>query len=181
MAFSIDKLMQIEEILRPMLQEDLVAILAKLNREEKLEDFCRMIGAEEALGSQQEELFQPTKSGMIVVLGDSQVKENYMQGILKNLGLRKERLECHLGYHEAKSFPFRTIRYQVKYALILVGSMGHKAEDIGDYSSAIAMMEQEDGYPPVVRLGTNGLKITKSNFREALEKALKDGIIQRDC
>lgn len=180
MAVSMERLLEIEEILRPILQEDLTRILVNLNRDDKLEDFCRLIGAEDVLASKRENLFQPSKSGYIVVLGDSQVKENQMQGILKKLGIRKDRLKCHLGYDDAKSFPFKTLQYQAKYSLILVGSMGHKAEGIGDYSSAIAMLEQEEGYPPVMRLGTNELKITKSNFQKAVEEALKNGLIRAD-
>lgn len=178
MDFSIDELMQIEEVLHPKLQDDLVQILARLNRDNKLEEFCRMIGAEDVL--KQEKTSQPSKSGIIIVVGESQVKEHQMQGILKNLGIRKERLECHLGYEKAKTFNYRKLQYQAKYSLVIVGSMGHKAENIGDYSSAITMMEQEKGYPHVIRLGTNELKITKSNLKEALSKALADELIKSD-
>ena len=179
MVFGLEELEQIEEILRLKLQEDLVGILSKLNREEKLEEFCRMIGIEEALGKK-ERLYQSLKSGIIVVVGESQIPEKIMQGILKKFGISKDRLECHLGYHEAKSFAYRKLQFQPKYSLILVGSMGHKAENIGDHSSAISMMEHEEGYPPVIRLGCNELKITKSSFQEAIEKALSKGLLQTD-
>lgn len=176
MVFDVDRVAQIEENLRPRLQDELMEILVKLNRDEELETFCRMIGAEDLLG-ERKDVHYSTKSGLIVVIGESRVKENVMQGVLKDLGIRKERLECHLGYADAKSFPWRTLQYQPKYSLVLVGSMGHKAQNIGDHSSAIGMMEQEEGYPPVKRLGTNELKITKSNFQEAIKEALEEGIL----
>lgn len=179
MVLDIDQLEKLEEALRPVLTDGLLEILTKLNREEKLEDFLRMIGKESLLQKKQD-LYWSTRSGYIVVLGESQIKVKIMQGILKELGIRKERLECYLGYEEAKTFPYKKIQYQPRYSLILVGSMGHKAQDIGDHSSAITMMEQEEGFPPVRRLGSNNLKITKSNFKEALQNALKEGIIQRD-
>lgn len=43
----------------------------------------------------------------------------------------------------------------------------------GDYGSVISALESEDGYPPVVRLGSNGLKITKSDFRAKLEEMIQ--------
>ena len=38
-------------------------------------------------------------------------------------------------------------------------------------------MEREDGYPPLVKLGTNKLKITKSNFQEKLIELIDQGVI----
>ena len=38
--------------------------------------------------------------------------------------------------------------------------------------SVIAKIESTEGYPPVVRLGTNGLKITKTDFRNKLKEMI---------
>ena len=168
--------MELEEALSSRLQNDLTGLLAKLNREEKLEEFCQLIGADDLLGGSQDD-YQTSKTGLIVVIGESQVEERKMQGVLKDFGIRKERLECCLGYEAAKKFPYKKLYYQSRYSLVLVGSMGHKAQDIDSHSSAISMMENTKGYPMVIRLGTNGLKITKSNFQKAIEEALRKGII----
>lgn len=176
MVFDVEKVMQIEEALRSKLEEDLTGILTMLNRTEQLETFCQMIGATDVLGVPQAS-YQSTKSGLIIVIGESQIKEKVMQGVLKKFNIRKERLECHLGYDDAKNFQYKKMQYQPKYSLVLVGSMGHKAQNIGEHSSAISMLEQEKGYPPVIRLGRKELKITKSNFQEAIEEALKKNII----
>lgn len=59
----------------------------------------------------------------------------------------------------------------------MVGPMPHSTESKGDYSSVISAIENEEGYPPVIRMGKNTLKITKSDFREKLENAIKDQLI----
>ena len=55
--------------------------------------------------------------------------------------------------------------------------MPHSVEGKGEYSSVIAAWEQESGYPPVERMGQNGLKISKSAFQGALKKLLDKGVI----
>jgi len=60
------------------------------------------------------------------------------------------------------------MQWQPTYSLIMVGPMPHSGSAKGDYSNIISALESEDGYPPVVRLGSNGLKITKSDFKSKL-------------
>ena len=43
--------------------------------------------------------------------------------------------------------------------------MPHSTAGKGDSSSAIANMENGNGYPKIIRLGSNELKITKTNFK----------------
>lgn len=176
MVMDADALMRLEEKLQPILQQELVCILTRLNQQDKIEHFLQLIDAEDLLHTPKT-VFQNSKRGNIVVIGESDITQNIMEGIMKKLGLRKDRLECYLGYEKAKKFSYQMLRYQYKYALVLVGSMGHKANGIGDHTSAISMMEQEEGYPPVKRLGAHNLHITKTNFREALQEALQQNII----
>ena len=42
----------------------------------------------------------------------------------------------------------------------------------GDSSSAISEMEKGNGYPKVVRLGSNDLKVTKTGFKKALQEQI---------
>ena len=55
--------------------------------------------------------------------------------------------------------------------------MPHSTVSKGNSSSAIANMEENDGFPPVIRLGSSELKITKSDFRNKLDEAFKKGYI----
>ena len=42
----------------------------------------------------------------------------------------------------------------------------------------ISALEQEDGYPPVVRLGKNDLSISKSDFKDKLMDLLDSNLIE---
>lgn len=110
------------------------------------------------------------KDGKIVVLGSSQVKEHDLLGIIKSLGLDKDRFEFCLDYKQIVSYPFSKLQYNPNYRLVIVGAMPHSTAGKGDSSSAIADMEKVSGYPKVIRLGTNELKITKTNFKQALQE-----------
>ena len=180
MIFDLQELMSIENSLKEIFKNNLMEILTELNRFGKMEDFLNLIGKSELLG-EKEETYKPGKNGLIIVLGETQIKENVMKGILNNFGICKDRLRCYLGYNEAKTFEYKKIKYQPKYSMVIVGAMGHKAKSIGNYSSAISMMEQEEGYPKIYRLcDKNGLKITKTKFKKAIMSALKEGIINKD-
>ncbi len=110
------------------------------------------------------------KNGKIVILGSSQVKEHDLLGIVKSLGLDKDRFEFCLDYKQIVSYPFSKLQYNPNYRLVIVGAMPHSTAGKGDSSSAIADMEKGNGYPKVVRLGSNELKISKSNFKKALQE-----------
>lgn len=73
-----------------------------------------------------------------------------------------------------KTFDFRKTQWSSKYSYILVGPMPHSGVAKGEYSSIISAIESEAGYPPVVKMGTDGLKITKTSFRNTLEYLLTE-------
>ena len=110
------------------------------------------------------------RKGKIVVLGSSQVKEHDLLGIVKSLGLDKDRFEFCLDYKQIVSYPFSKLQYNPDYRLVIVGAMPHSTAGKGDSSSAIADMEKGNGYPKVIRLGSNELKISKSHFKKALQE-----------
>lgn len=117
------------------------------------------------------------KTGKIVVISYSDVKSEVLLSIAKQLGLDKNRFELHLGYDDAKTFNFHKMQWQSIYSLLMVGPMPHSGSSKGDYGSIISALEAGEGYPPVVRLGSNGLKITKSDFKSKLEKMIRLGKI----
>lgn len=56
--------------------------------------------------------------------------------------------------------------------------MPHSTTGKRNSRSTISEMEKPDnGYPKVIRLGSNGLKISKSNFKELLEKQQEENYI----
>ena len=167
---DVEELLELEDNIRKELDDHLPAALSMLNRTGELEAFLKMLGMEDLL--QSKPLYQVYKTGKIIVIGRSDVKAEVLLSIAKSLGLSKERFELHLDYEDGKTFDFEKTYWKPQYALIMVGPMPHSGTGKGDSGSIIAKIESTEGYPPVVRLGTNGLKITKADFRNKLKEMI---------
>ena len=104
-------------------------------------------------------------------IGASEVKENVLNGIIKNLGIDKSRFEFCLDYDKAKTFQYSKLRYNPNYRVVIFGPVPHSSTGKNDSSSVIAEMKNHEGYPRVeVLSGNNAVKITKSNFKDTLNK-----------
>lgn len=167
---DVEELSELEENIKQELEEHLTEVLAKLNCSGQLEELLRLLGMEYLL--ENESRYQVYKTGKIIVIGQSDVNVEKLRSVVKQIGLDKSRFEFYLNYEDAKRFNFHKIQWKPSYSLIMVGPMPHSGIDKGDYSSIISAMEEEAGYPPVVRLGSNGLKITKSDFRSKLQEMI---------
>lgn len=172
---SIEQLEDLDERLKFELDEHLTQILTRLNREGRLEELLEILGLSELL--KPEPMYTCFDNGKIVVLGESNVAEAVLLSIAKSLGLDKKRFEFHLGYDEAKMFDGRKMQWNPAYSLVLVGPMPHSGTSKGDASSVITALENTEGYPPVIRLGSNSLKISKSDFKAKLTEAMKKKLI----
>lgn len=172
---SIEQLEDLDERLKYELDEHLTQILTRLNREGRLEELLEILGLSELL--KPEPLYTCFENGKIVVLGESNVAEAVLLSIAKSLGLDKKRFEFHLGYDDAKMFDGRKMQWNPAYSLVLVGPMPHSGTSKGDASSVITALENTEGYPPVIRLGTNSLKISKSDFKAKLTEAMERKLI----
>ncbi len=150
-----------------------------LNRDDdpnSLIDYLKGIGMKDIFASNP--IYETYKKGKIVIFGDSAVDKNVIYGIAKSLGIDINRLELHLEYEEAVTYNFNKLRYEPSYRVVLVGPMPHSTVGKQKHSSVIAEMEQEEGYPKVVRLvAGQELKITKTNLKEALQNLLKENYI----
>lgn len=160
------------------LEEIIDAITAKIalaNRMNELDSLLECWGLQELIGNNSvssDDFYDTYKDGTIVVIGASQVKEHDLLGIAKSLGLSKDRFEFCLDYDEIVKFNFKKMQHKPNYRLVIVGPMPHSTAGKGDSSSAIAEMETRDGYPKVVRLGSNELKITQTSFKKTLQKQI---------
>lgn len=173
---SPEELIQLEDDIKEELNENLGHILSLLNRTGQLNALLKLLGLERLLVY--DNGYRPYESGRIIVIGETRLKPDVFYAIGKALGIKKDRFELYLEYEDAKRFDFSKTQYKPEYALIMVGPMPHSGVSKGDSSGIITALEQRNsGYPPVVRLGSNGLKITKSSFREGLEKAIDDRLI----
>ena len=165
---GIEELEALEENIRAEIDENLTGILTRLNREGKLDDLLQLLNIQPI----EESHYLCYDNGTIIVIGESKVSETDLIGVAKSMGFNKNRFEFYLDYEDGKHFDSSRIQWNPSYSLIMVGPMPHSGEGKGNYGSVIAAMEQDEGYPPVIRLGSNGLKITKSDFRAKLQEAI---------
>ena len=107
----------------------------------------------------------------VLVIGDVSTSKSDLLKAAKQIGFDSDRLEFRIGYYELRESDVRKLRYSNAYSDVILGPLPHSIALKGDYSSLAARMEQEEGYPNVVRATANrGLKISKSSFAEALRK-----------
>ncbi len=151
--------------------ETLKKRLTYLNRTEQLDNLLDLLGV-----SYVESVAQ---KGIIVVVGDSEVSKQCLLAIGKECGISKDRFEFCLSYDEAKRFNFKKIQYSDRYSLIMIGPMPHSSYGSGDFSSALSALRNTEGYPPIVTLGAQSLKITKTNFKNTLEQLIHNNILRK--
>ncbi len=126
-------------------------------------------------------LYEPYKSGKIVVVGQTELTESILLAIGKQFGLDKGRFEFCLDYTKAQKFNYKKLQHNTSYSAILFGPVPHSTKYKGDSNNIIAELEKQSGYPHIGRISTgNELKITNTSFKRALESLLKNNIICRD-
>ena len=172
---QVEELFDFVEPFKNAIIEKAEFILSKLNREGLLEEVMSMMGIESDLYPEQ--VYSVLNSGKIVVIGQSEVKPKVFVAIADELGISRDRLEFCLDYQDCKRYNFKKLRYSTDYSAVMVGPMPHSSCVKGNYSSAIAAMETDGVYPTVIRLGSNGLKISMSDFKEKLKMMVNKHIV----
>lgn len=169
---DLSELRHMQDEIRDMVGSDtFIQTLCRLNCADRLDDFMTLLkGTVDAV----EDAYHPSPDGRILVVGGTKCKRNELSAIGKTMGVAKNRFEFVLDFTETKKYPFSTLYLNEGYAAVMVGPIPHKAVDMDD---VICNLEHTRGYPPVIRLGSNELKITKSNFRLSLEDAISKKII----
>lgn len=150
-------------------------LVTSYNRAGKLEEFLSWLGLECLLNGSL--IYNPRLHGKIVVIGQISTQIKHLIGVAKEMGFSRDRFEFIADYNEAKTFNFSKLMNSDKYALVLVGPIPHSTSYKGDFASIISCMEHTEGYPPVVRIGSSNLKITKTGFRDSLEKSIEDKLV----
>ena len=173
---SIEELSELEDKVMKELPDRITQILSIANRNGELDELLRIFGMSDLL--RKTSRFESYKDGKIVVIGGSEVKQEALVSIGKQLGIDKKRFEFCLDYKEIEKYNFKKMHYAPQYRVVLFGPSPHSGHGKGDSSSIIAEMENKDGFPRVERL-INGqrLKISKSNFRDMLQKLIDEEYI----
>ena len=170
------ELIDLETVLRSVLNDNLIGILTRLNSMDRLGEFLDMIGLGDLLPGKK--VYESFKNGKILIIGYTSIKPKDIEGVVKAVGIDKRRIELCIDYKEAEKYDIKKkLQYNTDYSLVLAGPMGHSGKGKGEYSSKITAMEKEDGYPRVIRLGCNELKITKDGIKKSLKEALAKGWI----
>ncbi len=164
---------EIEEIL-----DEIQKRVTFANRTDELDSLLKDWGLTEFISNEEDDRY---KSGKIVVIAGSEVEERILVAICKNCGIGKERLEFCLDYDKAQTYNYKKLRYNSAYSVVLFGAVPHSATGKGDSGSVVAELESQSGYPPIKRLMAGSeLKITKSNFKNAIKELLDSNIINSD-
>lgn len=164
---------EIEEIL-----DEIQKRVTFANRTDELDSLLKDWGLTEFISKEDDRY----KSGKIVVIAGSEVKERILVAICKEFNIGKDRLEFCLDYDKAQTYNYWKLRNNPSYSVILFGAVPHSATGKGVSGSVVAELESQSGYPPIKRLTTGGgeLKITKSNFKCAIKELLDSNIINAD-
>ena len=151
--------------------EDVIdAVIEKItyaNRTGELEELLEKLNLSNLVSKQS--CYEPNRKGKILVIGESEVNENILNGIIKKLGIDKSRFEFCLDYNKAKTFNYKKLQYSPNYSVVIFGPVPHSTTGKHYSSSVIAEMKNNEGYPRLrVLSGNNAIKITKTNFRNTL-------------
>lgn len=110
------------------------------------------------------------RASKIIVFGRTEIKQNILDAIAKDLGIQPERID-YISYDDTTNYDIGNLEYSNKYSDILVGPVPHKAKNMGDYSSMIESIESNvECFPPLIRVTdeTGTLRISKTSFKNAL-------------
>lgn len=156
--------------------EDSEAIIANLYAKGKLDEFLDLVGMKKLAAEIASTSTIRTKK--IVVVGQSAGgSERDYRLAATNMGVEPNDVEFYLDYYDGKKINFEKYKNNPDYCAIMVGPMPHNGKSKGEYPSVVAMMEHEEGYPKIVKLGRNGLKLTTQSFMYGLAQLASEGII----
>lgn len=161
------------------LMEEVTHRFSIANTQGLLQDILERLDWSDLLSIEEEPL-KTFSHGKILVIGEQTVPVDKLRTTVNKLGLDISRFEFHLGYEEAQTFNYKKLEYNMNYRVVLFGSIPHSTIGTGSSSSVIAEMQTHpDKYPRVVplRSGDGTLKITKSDFKNALELLKDEGYI----
>ena len=108
----------------------------------------------------------------ILVLGALKGRKSDYQMTAKKLNIPENNIEFVDDYSKMHSFNAEQLRYSDRYSDIIIGPTPHSIKNKGDFSSIIAMIENNPKeYPKLLKaIANNSLKITTSNFKELLQQ-----------
>ena len=109
----------------------------------------------------------------ILVIGQLAGKLNdYIMNAKKKLGLSADSFEFVSDYNKITNYNIERLRYSDTYSDIICGTIPHSIKGMGDNTSIISLIEQNQSeYPKLVKASANeALKLSINSFIEAIKK-----------
>jgi hypothetical protein len=178
--FDQDILDSLEDIILTQFPDILRHALENANNSGKLRELLRLLYLDRLLPHQYRSEALPT--GKILVFTGHSVKGKDLLGIAKRLGISKDRFEFY-DYEQSKTYRYSQLEHNSVVSAVLFGAVPHKTVGAEDSSSIVSNLERKakDGviYARILRLyANNKLKLTKTNFREALIRLICEGSVR---
>lgn len=109
------------------------------------------------------------RNGKILVLGDTCIGADVMQGIAKQFGFNKQDFEFELDYKRVCNVSKR-VHNSSRYTAVVFGKVPHKVGNLGSWSGIIEEFKQTGicDCPIEARSQSGDLKVTKESFKRAL-------------
>lgn len=106
----------------------------------------------------------------ILVIGYPNVKITDLRKVVKEYGLDEKRFEFVIQESDIKHYPMQSLKNNCRYSDIFIGPIPHKTTGMGNCSSIIAEIKNnQDQYPKLTELrDSNKLKISKKSFSNAI-------------
>lgn len=156
--------------------ENSVEIISMIFAKGKIDEFLELTGQKHF----KDEILSKPKivAKKILVIGQtSGNSEKDFKTMAQNMGVDPNSLELYLDYHDAKKINFEKFRNKPEYCAIMIGPMPHSGKSKGDYSSVVRMLEEEPGFPRIIKLGENGLKLNITSFQKGICQLAMEGLL----
>lgn len=175
--FNVEDIGELSDRIAELFLDSSEAIISKLYANSRLYEFLDLIDAKKIaseISSRPKNIIKK-----ILVIGQtSGGSEKIFRKVAESVGVSGDRLECYLDYFDAKKIDFEKFRNNPEYCAILLGPLPHSGKSKGEYSSIVAMLEHEPGFPRTLKLGKNGLKLTASSLQLGLSQLASEGVIK---
>ena len=171
-----EQLLTVCEVVESAVKDDLFGIVSHLQNTGKLDEFLKITGLKGAVSREFERDLLPTKK--VLVIGRGLADEFQYKQKCKEIGICPDNFEFHLEYEDGSKFDFDKCKNNSDYCGIIVGQMAHSGVSKGNYTSVIDYIENETGFPKVVRSNEGGeLKLSLSAFQIAVLTLMQDEMV----
>lgn len=171
-----EQLLTVSEIVSNAFVDDPIKIISHLDATGKLDVFLKITGLKSEVRKELDRNLIPTRK--VLVTGNGLAKEFDYKQQCRNGGISPDNFEFYLDFDDCANIDFDKYKNNPEYGGIIVGAMPHSGKSKGNYSSIIDYIENEPGFPKVVR-GNDGneLKISVSGFYRAVLELLTAGAL----